>query len=79
MSTVPDGQVFHLGQNSFKCWRLLTDSGRDWPESTELVFVAGELLSSENNPAALTVVLGKVAAGTEVDAWTGELKVRCFA
>ena len=76
--TVPDGQVFPPGAEFVKCWRLLNDSGRDWPESTELVFVAGELLSSEKNPAALAVLLGKVAAGTAVDAWTGELKVRYF-
>lgn len=75
--TVPDGQVFPPGAEFVKCWKLMNDSGRDWPESTELVFVAGEMLSAEKDPAALTVGLGKVAAGSEVDAWTGELKVRC--
>ncbi|KJA28423.1 hypothetical protein HYPSUDRAFT_1087110 [Hypholoma sublateritium FD-334 SS-4] len=72
--TVPDGQVFPPGAEFVKCWKLMNDSGRDWPESTELVFVAGEMLSAEKDPAALTVGLGKVTAGTEVDAWTGELK-----
>lgn len=74
--TVPDGQVFPPGAEFVKCWRLLNDSGRDWPETTELVFVAGESLSAGQDAASLSVELGKVAAGAEVDAWTGELKVR---
>lgn len=72
--TVPDGQVFPPGAEFVKCWRLLNDSGRDWPESTELVFVAGESLSAQPS-AAMSVELGRVAAGAEIDVWTGELKV----
>ncbi|KAF9486564.1 hypothetical protein BDN70DRAFT_870152 [Pholiota conissans] len=71
--TVPDGQVFPPGAEFVKCWRLLNDSGRDWPESTELVFVAGESLSAQTS-TAMTVELGRVAAGKEIDVWTGELK-----
>ncbi|PPQ79402.1 hypothetical protein CVT25_002672 [Psilocybe cyanescens] len=70
--TVPDGQVFPPGAEFVKCWRLHNDSIHDWPESTQLVFVAGESLSSDKNE--LTVELGKVAAGAEIDVWTGELK-----
>jgi len=71
--TVPDGQVFPPGAEFVKCWRLLNDSGRDWPESTELVFVAGEPLSIER-AQSMAVELGKVSAGAEIDVWTGELK-----
>jgi next-to-BRCA1 protein 1 len=71
--TVPDGQVFPPGAEFVKCWRLLNDSGHDWPESTELVFVAGEPLSVER-AQSMTVELGKVSAGAEIDVWTGELK-----
>jgi hypothetical protein len=71
--TVPDGQIFPPGAEFVKCWRLLNDSGREWPESTLLVFVAGESLMAEKNPVA-SIHLGKVAAGVEVDVWTSELK-----
>ncbi|KIM47460.1 hypothetical protein M413DRAFT_22123 [Hebeloma cylindrosporum] len=71
--TVPDGQVFPPGAEFVKCWRLLNDGGHDWPESTELVFVAGEPLSVEKTQS-MTVELGKVSAGAEIDVWTGELK-----
>ncbi|KDR85758.1 hypothetical protein GALMADRAFT_234824 [Galerina marginata CBS 339.88] len=71
--TVPDGQEFPPGAEFMKCWRLFNDSDRDWPESTELVFVAGESLSAEK-ASTLTVALGKVSAGAEIDVWTGELK-----
>ena len=70
--TVSDGQVFPPGAEFVKCWRLMNDSGRDWPESTELVFLAGESLSATDKPVAVEV--GSVAAGKEVDVWTGELK-----
>jgi len=71
--TVPDGQVFPPGAEFVKCWRLLNDGGDEWPESTELLFVAGEPLSAER-AQSMTVELGKVAAGAEIDVWTGELK-----
>lgn len=73
--TVPDGQIFPPGAEFMKCWRLLNTGARDWPESTELVFVAGEPLSAENG-SSMSVGLGKVAAGVEIEVWTGELKVR---
>jgi len=69
--TVPDGQAFPPGAEFVKCWRLLNTSERDWPEDTELVFVAGDPLSDSALPP---VVIGEVAAGAEFDVWTGELK-----
>jgi len=74
--TVADGQIFPPGAEFVKCWRLLNDSGRDWPESTELVFLAGDSLAANSTAAkqSLTVEVGKVTAGKEVDVWTGELK-----
>ncbi|KAF8910162.1 hypothetical protein CPB84DRAFT_1958637 [Gymnopilus junonius] len=71
--TVLDGQIFPPGAEFMKCWRLLNNGSRDWPESTELVFVAGESLSTEKASPA-PVVLGKVAAGADIEVWTGELK-----
>ena len=70
--TVPEGQAFPPGAEFVKCWRLLNTSQRDWPENTELVFVAGDRLSDSTLPP---VLIGQVAAGAEFDVWTGELKV----
>jgi next-to-BRCA1 protein 1 len=77
--TVSDGQVFPPGAEFVKCWRLMNDSEREWPESTELVFLAGDTLSAakadalaEDKPVVVSV--GKTAPGQIVDIWTGELK-----
>ena len=74
--TVPDGQNFPPGAEFVKCWRMVNDGERDWPESTELVFVAGISLFKESSPP--NVKVGLVKVGSEVDLWTGELKVRSF-
>jgi next to BRCA1 gene 1 protein len=71
--TVPDGQKFPPGAEFVKCWRMINDGERDWPESTELVFVAGKQLLKESSPQSVRV--GRVKIGSEVDLWTGELKV----
>lgn len=70
--TVPDGQIFPPGAEFVKCWRVVNDGGCDWPETTELVFVAGDALVIDKQSQISTV--GSVKAGTEVDLWTGELK-----
>jgi next-to-BRCA1 protein 1 len=70
--TVPDGQIFPPGAEFVKCWRVLNDGGCDWPETTELVFVAGDALVIDKQSQVSTI--GSVKAGTEADLWTGELK-----
>jgi len=72
--TVPDGQNFPPGAEFVKCWRMMNDGDSDWPDSTELVFVAGTTLFMENSSKSVKV--GSVKAGTEIDLWTQELKVR---
>jgi hypothetical protein len=73
--TVPDGQVFPPGAEFVKCWRLMNDSGCEWPESTELIFIAGDLLSAAV-PARdeISVPVGKTGPGETIEVWTGELK-----
>lgn len=71
--TVSDGQVFPPGAEFVKCWRIRNDGGDAWPETTELVHVAGETLGVLNEGA---VHVGAVKGGMEVELWTGELKVR---
>ena len=73
-NTVPDGQIFPPGAEFVKSWRMLNDGGQDWPEMTEVVFAAGDSLTRDDiEPVRLQV--GIVAAGSEVNVWTGELKV----
>ena len=71
--TVPDGQVFPPGAEFVKCWRMGNDCGHEWPETTDLVYVAGEMLGMQRDGA---VHVGAVKHGMEVEIWTGELKVR---
>ncbi|KAF9454162.1 hypothetical protein P691DRAFT_657056 [Macrolepiota fuliginosa MF-IS2] len=69
--TVLDGQIFPPGAEFMKCWRMFNDSEHDWPETTELVYVAGEVLGMKKGGV---VHVGLVKSGTEVEVWTGELK-----
>ncbi|KAF5323400.1 hypothetical protein D9611_005624 [Ephemerocybe angulata] len=70
--TVPDGQVFPPGAEFMKCWRMVNDGNVDWPESTEVVFVAGQPGLVARGSEAVKV--GVVKVGEQVDVWTGELK-----
>jgi next to BRCA1 gene 1 protein len=73
-NTVPDGQKFPPGAEFVKSWKMLNDGERDWPETTELVFAAGESLSREDiKPQRMKI--GSVPAGDEVNVGSGELKV----
>lgn len=74
--TVSDGQVFPPGAEFMKCWRMLNDSDNDWPEATELIYVAGEMFGTNKDVA---VSVGLVKSGSEIELWTGELKVRTAA
>ena len=71
-NNISDGHLLPPGAEFVKSWKMLNDGVRDWPETTQLMFVAGDKLVSEEN----TVVrVGKVAAGDEIDIWTGDMKV----
>lgn len=73
--TVPDGQIFPPGAEFVKCWRLINDSGCDWPESTELVFLAGDSLSAAASVGiGMGVAVGKAGSGETIEVSTGELK-----
>ena len=72
-NNISDGHLLPPGAEFVKSWKMLNDGVRDWPEATQLVFVAGDKLVSDENT---TVKVGKVAAGEEIDIWTGDMKVR---
>jgi len=71
-NNISDGHLLPPGAEFVKSWKMLNDGVRDWPETTQLIFVAGDKLVSEENTA---VKVGKVAAGEEIDIWTGDMKV----
>jgi next-to-BRCA1 protein 1 len=71
--TVPDGQVFPPGAEFVKSWKMMNEGECDWPETTQLVFIAGESLGVTQG-----VKVGAVKAGTSIDLWTGELKAPEF-
>jgi len=72
--SVPDGQVFPPGAEFIKSWRMINDSGCEWPESTELVFLAGDSLSASASEKMIAVPVGKIGPGETTDVSTGELK-----
>jgi len=71
-NNIPDGQIFPPGAEFVKSWKMLNDGIRDWPETTQLKFVAGDELTTENHQGI--VKIGRVPAGEEIDVWTGEMK-----
>ena len=71
---IPDGQIFPPGAEFVKSWRMANQGSRDWPESTELVFVAGDRMAPHGN-SPRKVKVGAVKAGEEVEIVAGEMKV----
>lgn len=68
--TVADGSIFPPGAEFIKCWKMTNSGERDWPETTQLVFTAGEGFGAANQ----SVSVGLVKSGETVDLWTKELK-----
>jgi len=72
-NNIPDGQVFPPGAEFVKSWKMVNQGAGDWPESTELVFVAGDRMAPHAN-AQRSVMVGSVKAGAEVEIAAGEMK-----
>ncbi|KAI0639950.1 hypothetical protein C8Q77DRAFT_1164747 [Trametes polyzona] len=72
-NNIPDGQIFPPGAEFVKSWRMKNEGTVDWPESTELVFVAGDRLAPREG-APIKVLIGAVKAGEEVEVVAGEMK-----
>jgi len=72
-NNIPDGQIFPPGAEFVKSWRMVNQGMSSWPESTELVFVAGDRLGPFGS-APRAVKVGAVKAGEEVEIAAGEMK-----
>ena len=77
-NNIPDGQIFPPGAEFVKSWRMRNDGAQDWPETTELVFVAGDRMAPFNG-APTKVNVGMVKAGEEVELVSGEMKVHVMS
>ncbi|KAI0363146.1 hypothetical protein BV20DRAFT_975992 [Pilatotrama ljubarskyi] len=72
-NNIADGQVFPPGAEFVKSWRMRNNGELDWPETTELVFVAGDRMAPRDG-ATRKVHVGAVKAGDEVEVVAGEMK-----
>ncbi|KAI1793192.1 hypothetical protein LXA43DRAFT_886348 [Ganoderma leucocontextum] len=72
-NNIPVGQIFPPGAEFVKSWRMRNDGTVDWPETTELIFVAGDRMPPYNGASA-KVMVGTVKAGEEVELVSGEMK-----
>ena len=69
--TSPIAQIFPPGAEFIKAWQVTNNGLIEWPETTELVFMGGDAVTSDLNP----ILIGKVEAGAKVEISTRELKV----
>ncbi|KAI0828967.1 hypothetical protein BC628DRAFT_1482227 [Trametes gibbosa] len=72
-NNIADGQIFPPGAEFVKSWRMKNIGTVDWPETTELVFVAGDRMAPRGS-SSLKVPVGVVKAGAEVEVVAGEMK-----
>jgi len=72
-NNIPDGQMFPPGAEFVKSWKMANPGASDWPESTELVFVAGDRMAPTGG-VPRRVHVGAVKAGEEVEIVAGEMK-----
>ncbi|KAI0673673.1 hypothetical protein C8Q78DRAFT_967789 [Trametes maxima] len=72
-NNITDGQIFPPGAEFVKSWRMKNSGEIDWPETTELIFVAGDRMAPNSNPLN-RVHVGLVKPGAEVDVVAGEMK-----
>ncbi|CDO73092.1 hypothetical protein BN946_scf185007.g146 [Trametes cinnabarina] len=72
-NNIPDGQIFPPGAEFVKSWRMRNNGEIDWPENTEVVFVAGDRMAPGGG-APLKYHVGAVKVGEEVEVLAGEMK-----
>ncbi|KAL5518731.1 hypothetical protein ACEPAH_414 [Sanghuangporus vaninii] len=70
---IEDGQVFPAGAEFVKCWRVRNDSETAWPESTCIIFVAGDRMPAFEG-APLSYHVGKVEEGATVEVTAFDMK-----
>ncbi|KAF8336445.1 uncharacterized protein EI90DRAFT_3152608 [Cantharellus anzutake] len=72
-NNVDDGHVFPPGAEFVKSWLMSNPGAVPWPETTQLVFVGGDRLSS-GDVANNAYHVGRVEPGAEVDVHAHDMK-----
>lgn len=72
-NNVEDGHVFPPGAEFVKSWLMANEGPGTWPETTELVYVAGYRMGSFEE-APMRYHVGAVPAGGRVDAIAADMK-----
>ncbi|KAI8981131.1 hypothetical protein BD414DRAFT_464073 [Trametes punicea] len=72
-NAISDGQIFPPGAEFVKSWRMRNNGEVDWPETTEVVFVAGDRMAPRDG-APQKFHVGVVKAGEEMEIFAGEMK-----
>ena len=70
---IEDGQVFPAGAEFVKNWRLQNTGNTEWPDSTNIIFVAGDRMPAFEG-APLSYYVGRVEAGEYAYACAMDLK-----
>lgn len=70
-NNILDGQVFPPGAEFVKSWRIRNDGEVAWPETTDLVWVAGDRVLPGIDER---IHVGSVKAGDQVDVSAPEMK-----
>ncbi|KAI5121307.1 hypothetical protein M0805_003775 [Coniferiporia weirii] len=70
---IEDGQIFPAGAEFVKSWRIQNDGETVWPESTRVVFVAGDRMPAFDG-APLSYHVGRVEPGVTVDINAADMK-----
>ena len=72
-NNINDGHVFPPGAEFVKSWLMSNSGDIAWPETTELVFIGGDRLSS-GSVTKNTYPIGRVEPGAEVDVHAYDMK-----
>ncbi|KAL7285558.1 hypothetical protein ACG7TL_000662 [Trametes sanguinea] len=72
-NNILDGQIFPPGAEFVKSWRMRNNGEVDWPDATEVVFVAGDRMAPGDG-APRKYHVGVVKVGEEVEVVAGEMK-----
>lgn len=72
-NNINDGHIFPPGAEFVKSWLMSNSGDVAWPETTELVFIGGDRLSSTSFIGG-TYHVGRVEPGAEVDVHAYDMK-----
>ncbi|THH05229.1 hypothetical protein EW145_g4951 [Phellinidium pouzarii] len=70
---IADGQIFPAGAEFVKSWRIQNNGEIAWPESTRVIFVAGDRMPAFDG-APSSYHIGEIGPGVTVDVYASDMK-----